>query len=100
MHYAEFNEDEVCLRSDVLGSSTELIGFWQASMLREAIREYEANKWKTIGQKVGKPAKVSSLSLNTPGRIAEAFNRLVNTMRGSISGVRDNTVVFVSILSS
>lgn len=27
-------------------------------MLREAIREYEANKWKTIGQKVGKPAKV------------------------------------------
>ncbi|KAF9885737.1 hypothetical protein FE257_012622 [Aspergillus nanangensis] len=25
--------------------------------LREAIKEYEANKWKTIGQKVGKPAK-------------------------------------------
>lgn len=38
MHYAEFNEDEV-------------------SMLREAIREYETNKWKIIGQKVGKPAK-------------------------------------------
>ena len=35
-------------------------GYWQASMLREAIREYEANKWKTIGQKVGKPAKVET----------------------------------------
>jgi hypothetical protein len=30
----------------------------QATALREAIREYEANKWKVIGQKVGKPAKV------------------------------------------
>ncbi|EAU29786.1 conserved hypothetical protein [Aspergillus terreus NIH2624] len=36
MHYAEFAEDEA---------------------LREAIKEYEANKWKVIGQKVGKPAK-------------------------------------------
>ncbi|THC91096.1 hypothetical protein EYZ11_009440 [Aspergillus tanneri] len=25
--------------------------------LREAIKEYESNKWKVIGQKVGKPAK-------------------------------------------
>lgn len=24
-----------------------------------AIKDYEANKWKAIGQKVGKPAKVS-----------------------------------------
>ncbi|KAI9371663.1 hypothetical protein BJX61DRAFT_534630 [Aspergillus egyptiacus] len=38
MHYAEFAEDE-------------------SVALREAIREYEANKWKAIGQKVGKPAK-------------------------------------------
>ncbi|KAB8078246.1 hypothetical protein BDV29DRAFT_15234 [Aspergillus leporis] len=38
MHYAEFDEDE-------------------AIALREAIKEYEANKWKVIGQKVGKPAK-------------------------------------------
>ena len=36
----------------------------QASALREAIREYEANKWKTIGQKVGKPAKVESSRMN------------------------------------
>lgn len=31
----------------------------QSAALREAIKEYEANKWKVIGQKVGKPAKVS-----------------------------------------
>ncbi|QKX53535.1 uncharacterized protein TRUGW13939_00614 [Talaromyces rugulosus] len=38
MHYAEFGEDE-------------------SIALREAIKEYESNKWKVIGQKVGKPAK-------------------------------------------
>ncbi|PYI07323.1 hypothetical protein BO78DRAFT_406788 [Aspergillus sclerotiicarbonarius CBS 121057] len=38
MHYAEFAEEE-------------------SIALREAIKEYEANKWKVIGQKVGKPAK-------------------------------------------
>lgn len=38
MHYAEFAEDE------------------QTALL-SAIKEYENNKWKTIGQKVGKPAK-------------------------------------------
>ncbi|OJJ56769.1 hypothetical protein ASPSYDRAFT_47033 [Aspergillus sydowii CBS 593.65] len=38
MHYAEFAEDE-------------------SIALRDAIKEYEANKWKFIGQKVGKPAK-------------------------------------------
>ncbi|KAJ5389918.1 uncharacterized protein N7496_000986 [Penicillium cataractarum] len=38
MHYAEFAEDE-------------------SIKLRDAIKEYEANKWKVIGQKVGKPAK-------------------------------------------
>ncbi|OQD77876.1 hypothetical protein PENDEC_c002G04423 [Penicillium decumbens] len=38
MHYAEFGEEE-------------------SIKLRDAIKEYEANKWKVIGQKVGKPAK-------------------------------------------
>ncbi|KEF56527.1 uncharacterized protein A1O9_06714 [Exophiala aquamarina CBS 119918] len=38
MHYAEFAEDE-------------------SAALREAIKEYEANKWKAIGAKLGKPAK-------------------------------------------
>ncbi|KAI9704921.1 MAG: hypothetical protein M1836_006701 [Candelina mexicana] len=38
MHYAEFAEDE-------------------SAALLSAIKEYEASKWKVIGQKVGKPAK-------------------------------------------
>ncbi|MCJ1229658.1 hypothetical protein MMC12_006327 [Toensbergia leucococca] len=38
MHYADFAEDE-------------------SAALLAAIKEYEANKWKVIGQKVGKPAK-------------------------------------------
>ncbi|PNY29496.1 Uncharacterized protein TCAP_00606 [Tolypocladium capitatum] len=41
MHYAEFAEDE-------------------SQALLNAIKEYENNKWKVIGQKVGKPAKISS----------------------------------------
>ena len=39
MHYAEFAESE-------------------SQALLSAIKDYENNKWKTIGQKVGKPAKV------------------------------------------
>jgi hypothetical protein len=39
MHYAEFDDTE----------STALLA---------AIKEYDANKWKVIGQKLGKPAKV------------------------------------------
>ncbi|PGH35862.1 hypothetical protein GX50_01320 [[Emmonsia] crescens] len=38
MHYAEFTEEE-------------------SVTLRDAIKEYESNKWKVIGQKIGKPAK-------------------------------------------
>lgn len=38
MHYADFAEDE-------------------SAALLQAIKEYEASKWKVIGQKVGKPAK-------------------------------------------
>jgi len=40
MHYAEFGEDEI-----------------QSAALLAAIKEYESNKWKAVGQKVGKPAK-------------------------------------------
>ncbi|KAI4121147.1 MAG: hypothetical protein LQ338_006539 [Usnochroma carphineum] len=39
MHYADFAEDE-------------------SAALLAAIKEYEASKWKVIGAKVGKPAKV------------------------------------------
>lgn len=38
MHYAEFAEDE-------------------KQALANAIKEYDNNKWKVVGQKVGKPAK-------------------------------------------
>lgn len=37
-------------------SGTNLIQ--QSVALREAIKEYDTNKWKAIGQKLGKPAKV------------------------------------------
>ena len=30
----------------------------QSAALLQAIKDYENNKWKVIGQKVGKPAKV------------------------------------------
>jgi hypothetical protein len=30
----------------------------KSAALLAAIKEYDANKWKVIGQKVGKPAKV------------------------------------------
>lgn len=42
MHYAEFAEDEVSSFS---------------AALLQAIKDYENNKWKVIGQKLGKPAK-------------------------------------------
>ncbi|RPA87458.1 hypothetical protein BJ508DRAFT_410224 [Ascobolus immersus RN42] len=38
MHYAEFGQEE-------------------SAALLAAIKEYDSNKWKSIGQKVGKPAK-------------------------------------------
>ena len=59
MHYAEFAEDEVGSRVRF----DEQVAYTQQSVaLRDAIREYEANKWKAIGAKLGKPAKVSSSS--------------------------------------
>jgi hypothetical protein len=44
MHYAEFAKDEVRELS-------------YSESLLQAIKEYDANKWKSIGQKLGKPAK-------------------------------------------
>ena len=34
----------------------------QSAALLAAIKEYDSNKWKVIGQKVGKPAKVSCVA--------------------------------------
>lgn len=62
MHYAEFAEDEVSKskggQAPVLDAEAQ-----QSQALLNAIKEYEASKWKVIGAKVGKPAKVSSSAL-------------------------------------
>jgi hypothetical protein len=41
-----------------LKSSQQLLMLKQSQALLNAIKDYESNKWKAIGQKVGKPAKV------------------------------------------
>ena len=41
----------------------------QSAALLAAIKEYEASKWKVIGQKVGKPAKVDQPAYSLPGRL-------------------------------
>ncbi|KAI9758586.1 MAG: hypothetical protein M4579_002962 [Chaenotheca gracillima] len=62
MHYAEFGEDEV-MESILHGWEAVAVCKFanlllqQSAALLSAIKEYEASKWKVIGQKVGKPAK-------------------------------------------
>ncbi len=64
MHYAEFAEDEVSALSLILSSVvSDMVP--QSAALLAAIKEYETNKWKVIGQKVGKPAKVRCSRINT-----------------------------------
>lgn len=55
MHYAEFAEDEV---QKSLPAFEFMLTMQKSQALLNAIKEYETNKWKVIGQKVGKPAKV------------------------------------------
>lgn len=57
MHFADFAEDEVSTPDPKTGVPLTLTT--QSQQLLDAIKDYEANKWKVIGQKVGKPAKVS-----------------------------------------
>lgn len=57
MHYADFAEDEVGFIEQI-NFGVRLIREEQSAALLAAIKEYEASKWKVIGQKVGKPAKV------------------------------------------
>lgn len=51
-----------CLFDRVYEGSTDGL---QVTALKEAVRDYDANKWKIIGQQVGKPPKVS-LSFSRP----------------------------------
>ncbi|KAK1091262.1 hypothetical protein LTR48_006671, partial [Friedmanniomyces endolithicus] len=60
MHYAEFAEDEVSSfvrLTAALWVECSMLTFGQSATLLQAIKDYESNKWKVIGQKVGKPAK-------------------------------------------
>lgn len=70
MHYAEFAEDEVGPsvvtvapnRDEELEGNENMLTPAQSAALLAAIKQYDADKWKVIGQKVGKPAKVSVLT--------------------------------------
>jgi hypothetical protein len=86
MHYAEFAEDEVSTCCFVNIHTSVLMGKKSAALLA-AIKEYDANKWKAIGQKVGKPAKVSvgplpCLGVRWGQELTET--RLVSSMQRSI----------------
>ena len=66
----------------------------QSAALLAAIKEYEASKWKVIGQKVGKPAKVR-VSHSRCGREAtyrlhpvDRPHRHASSMRGNISAAK------------
>ena len=61
----------------------------QSAALLEAIKEYDAQKWKIIGQKVGKPAKVSSISppaLHSQDDIADGLQACEQYARDHFSG--------------
>ena len=69
MHYAEFAADEVRLHTHNEGYGPLSIDkSVQEAALLAAIKEYEANKWKEIGKKVGKPAKVRSYPVRCASR--------------------------------
>lgn len=94
MHYAEFAEDEVrpahppSRRGGVKGSSLNIP---QSAALLAAIKEYEASKWKVIGQKVGKPAKVRFRLAGATDRLRLDFDRSsrrASSMRGNISAAK------------
>ncbi|KAL8692862.1 MAG: hypothetical protein Q9218_002185 [Villophora microphyllina] len=63
MHYADFAEDEVRQHQSHLHCI--MLRPRQSAALLAAIKEYESSKWKVIGAKVGKPAKVGSQSTST-----------------------------------
>ncbi len=97
MHYAEFAEDEVRAaptpnRPRARGTSS--LNIPQSAALLAAIKEYEASKWKVIGQKVGKPAKVR-FRLAAPVRctlpsspVSDPSDRRASSMRGNISAAK------------
>ena len=69
MHYAEFAEDE-------------------SQALASAIKEYENNKWKVIGQKVGKPAKVFRTNLSKASSRANQIQACEQYAKEHFPGMR------------
>jgi len=71
----------------------------QSIKLRDAIKEYEANKWKVIGQKVGKPAKVSYDPAYswTPQSNSD---RLVNNTPKSTSRISEDLMTVDEVMNS
>lgn len=76
MHYAEFAEDEVSnfVRLTAIPFEEGPVGLadccvLQSAALLQAIKDYENNKWKVIGAKVGKPAKVGYSVLRLVGSV-------------------------------
>jgi hypothetical protein len=51
--------------------------------LLQAIKDYDTNKWKVIGQKVGKPAKVS-IDIFLASRVSVRFLGFVQYASGSL----------------
>lgn len=89
MHYADFAEDDVSFANTV-PSETILTKDDQSAALLAAIKEYETNKWKVIGQKVGKPAKVGQLSHSaSPSMCADGLRR-ASSMQRRISEERSD----------
>ena len=83
MHYADFAEDEVG-RTIVMERTLVLTRPNQGAALLSAIKEYEASKWKIIGQKVGKPPKVGLPTNLTDPVDGLMQSRLANNMQRSI----------------
>jgi hypothetical protein len=90
MHYAEFAEDEVSYKR-LQSHSGIMLTSKKSTALLAAIKEYDANKWKVIGQKVGKPAKVRSPFFLTHRVICRS--RSVLTPNRHASSTRRRTLV-------
>lgn len=61
----------------------------QSQALMNAIKEYENNKWKVIGQKVGKPAKVRfswRFQHIHPAQVAHRLTTLLTGLRTICQG--------------
>jgi hypothetical protein len=79
----------------------------KSAALLAAIKEYDQNKWKVIGQKVGKPAKVGDQGVPylwwcyvgetplTDPRRASSMRR--NISEGKVERLMDRTCIFPSL---